>query len=402
MRTYIKFSVFGLLLLLLFHFESLSLGPVKISHLWKGILLLFLIIKILSKKRNNLLIYKPLIWLALFQLINLELFNNPFNAAILFGTTLILPLLGIYTLSYTPNQLKNGLLFFASFFILSFVPYELGILKSLEEGYRLTSYGVQDSDGVIGPFQTVHSASTALAGSFITLLYFWFTKSFNRIYLSTLLILCFYFLIFTYVRTGMAMVVLGAIPMLIYFAKKEASTRFRLIFFGSIFSILISGWVLSNETLMDRITGNRVSGASETESFESLGSGRGLIYTFAVEIFMEANVFEKLIGIGQTEQKSRMENKLGSALIPHNGFLLLLLNNGLIGLMLFLTFIRKLNKLISQYAPSHRSLLKGLLYAYLVMTFFQNYDMIYMYLILALGIALTYKINIHTKYSTIK
>src|SRR5690554_2025754 len=153
---------------------------------------------------------------------------------------------------------------------------------------------------------------------------------------------------------------------------------------------------------MDRITGNRVSGASETESCESLGSGRGLIYTFAVAIFMESNVFEKLIGIGQTEQKSRMENKLGSALIPHNGFLLLLLNNGLIGLMLFLTFIRKLNKLISQYASSHRSLLKGLLYAYLVMTFFQNYDMIYMYLILALGIALTYKINIHTKYSTIK
>lgn len=390
-----KYLFGGVFLLLLFHFESISIGLVKISHLWKGVLLVFLLIKIINRKKNQFSIYPPLIWLAILQLINVELVNNSFNAILLFGTTLILPLLGIYVLRFTPKQLENGLLFFASFFILSFVPYELGILNSLGKHYTLTSYGV-DQSGIVGPFQGVHSASVALAGSFLVILFFWFEKKINRYYLSILLILGFYFLINTYVRTGMLMVIVGSIPMLIYFAKKSATMRVRLILIGGLFSVLISGWVLSNETLMDRITGKRIN-SIETDSFENLGSGRGLIYIYSIEIFIEANPFEKIIGIGQTEEKKRMEQKLGSAIIPHNGFLLILLNNGLIGLILFLYFVRELLKKTRQFHPNERSLVKGLIYAYLIMTFFQNYDILYMYLVLILGF--TYARSLTSKKS---
>lgn len=379
------------MLLFLFHFESLSIGSIKISHLWKGILLMLLIFSELKKKKKQVFIYKPLLFLSALQLINLETINNPFNAVLLFGTTLILPLLGIFVLKYSPKELNRTLLFFSSFFILSFIPYELGLLKSIEDGYTLTSYGVE-SNGIIGPFQTVHSASTALAAAFLVVLFFWFSKAFNRIYLSFLLVISFYFLIFTYVRTGMLMVVLGAIPMLIYFARKEASTRIRLIFIGGLFSILISAWVLSNETLVDRISGRRANSV-ESESFENLGSGRGLIYIFAIEIFTEADILEQLIGMGQTEQKNRMEQKIGNKLIPHNGFLLLLLNNGILGLLVFLVFIRRTKRYIKKIKTQEKILSQGLLYAYLIMTFFQNYDMLYMYLILVLSIAFSFNLN---------
>ena len=384
MRNLLKYIISGISLLILFHFETLNIGPVKISHLWKGLLLVFLIFSLQKRKVKQAFIYQPLLLLAFLQLFNFELAVNPFNAFLLFGTKLILPLSGIFILKYSANYLKTGLLFFASFFTLSFVPYELGWLESYGAIYELTAYG-DDESGIIGPFQGAHAASTALAGSFLVILYFWFTKAFNKVYLSGLMILCFYFLVFTYVRTGMLMVVIGVIPMLIYFAREKVSARIRLVFFGGIFFILISGWVLSNKTMMDRITGNRKH-SSETESVEKLGSGRGLMYLYAIEIFMESNIFEKVIGIGQTQQKKRMESKLGSALVPHNGFLLILLNNGIIGLLAFLLFLRKIIILTKKVTYKERVLIRSLLYAYVVMTFFQTFDLFYMYLMLTLGI----------------
>ena len=400
----VKYLFYGILLLFIFHFETLSIGTIKLSHLWKGALLCFLLFKIFSKKRKFFFVYKPLIWLALLQLVNIELFNNTFNAVFLFGTTLMLPLIGIYVLRFSPKQLETTLLFFASFFIFAFVPYELDLLASYGDLYELTGYGVEEF-GIIGPFQGAHAASTALAGSFLVVLYFWFTNSFNRVYLSLLLILGFYFLIFTYVRTGMLMVIIGVLPMLIYFSKKDVSTRFRLIFIGGLFSILISGWVLSNETLMDRITGKRINKV-ETESFEDLGSGRGQIYLYSIDIFLEANPFEQLFGMGQSEQLKRMKSKLGLALIPHNGFLLILLNNGVLGLFVFLAFLRKSLVFYRALESSDRVRLQGLLYAYIIMIFFQNYDLIYVYLVLVLSVAYSYKKmhvvmnkNITKKYS---
>src|SRR5690606_2999527 len=154
---------------------------------------------------------------------------NTFNSILLFGTTLILPLLGIYTLQFTSKQISNGLLFFSSFFILSFIPYEIGLLKSIDEGYTLTSYGVE-SYGSIGPFQAPHLASSALAGSFIVILYFWLINKYNRFYLTTLLVLGFYFLVFTYVRTGLAMVIIGVLPLLYYFTVRYRKSRIQVLF----------------------------------------------------------------------------------------------------------------------------------------------------------------------------
>ncbi len=329
----------------------------------------------------------PLLLIALMQLINVEVIVNPLNAILMFGVVLILPLAGMYICRFTPKQLEKSLIFFASFFILCFIPYKLGLLTSLGDGYDLDSFGGKgEVEGLIGPFQGVHSASTALASSLLVVIYFWFTNTFNRVYLMLLFILGFYFLFSTYVRTGMVMLVVGLIPIVYHFGRKNIINFFRLAVMGIITFILVSTWVLSNETMMNRITGERLH-STESSSFEQMGSGRGRIYLSSIEIFAEASIVEKIIGIGQTEEKKRMEEKIGRALIPHNGFLLLLLNNGIIGLLLFLAFLRNIYKLQKRTESPNNILIQALFLAYLTMSFFQNYDIIYAILLLMLSAA---------------
>ncbi|MBD8490058.1 O-antigen ligase family protein [Echinicola sp. CAU 1574] len=330
-------------------------------------------------------IYKPLLVVSLLQVFNLELINNPFNAVLLFSTTLILPLFGIYVLRFSSDEIRSGLLFLSSFLILSFVPYEIGLLKSIESGFDLSGFG-EEFTGLIGPFQTVHSASTALAGAMLTILFFWCSHAYNRFYLTVLLLLGLYFLIHTYVRTGLVMVVVGAIPMVSYFIWRDKLMRVQLFLLSFLLLTITGFWVMDNKVLVDRVLGKRVNGA-ELESFEKLGSGRGLLYLYSVEIFWESSISEKIIGIGQTEEKKRMEAKLGKGLIPHNGFLLLLLNNGLFGLAAYVVFLVHVYKLNKLFVFEGKYLAMGLFWAYLAMSFFQNFDMIYAFYLFALSIS---------------
>lgn len=392
LKNTLFYSFCSILLLLLFHFESLEIGPVKISHLWKGVLLAYLTVTLLFVRKIKTYIYSPLLLLSVLQIFNFEIVNNPFNAILLFGTTLIIPLIGMYAFRFSSLQLKSGLMFFSSFFILCFVPYKLGIISSFNEGYRLTSYGVEDVGGLIGPFQTVHSASTALAGALLVVVYFWFVSAYNKLYLLVLFVLGFYFLFATYVRTGLLMFVVGLLPIIFHFGRKSVKSFIRLIVIGMMTAVLVGVWVLSNETLMDRITGQRTS-QSEFSSIEKLGSGRGGIYLANLKIYAEANFFEKILGVGQTQQLERMSIHYHKELIPHNGFLFILLNNGVLGLMVFLYFLEKIARNLKNKHNDKAILVKSLFLAYLVMTFFQNYNILYTTFLMFLSIALFFKPN---------
>lgn len=377
-KSLFKYIFYGLILLFLFHFETLYIGPIKISHLWKGVVLVYLLFAIIKKKQKAF-IYKPFIWIAVLQLVNIEIINNPLNAFVIFSTTLLLPIIGIYVLKFNYNQLRKALIFFASFFILSFVPYQLGILQSLEEGYNLSAFG--GASGLVGPYQNPHGAAISLASALIVVLYYWFEGSFNKLYLTILFLLGFYFLLNTYVRTGLAMFAIGSIPILFYFAKKQARTFFQLVIFAFFMAILASNWILSNEVLMNRITGQ--SQYHSEESFESMGSGRGGIYIASLEIFIESNPLEKIFGMGQSEQINRIYKKTGMEIVSHNGFLDLLLANGLLGLLLFLSLILRIYKLAKSSI-----LLKSSLFMYLVMCIVQGYDWISASLVLFLSISI--------------
>jgi len=379
----------SVVLLFLFHFESLYLGPIKVSHLWKGSLLVYLLFVLIQKGKIKPYFYGPLLLLSIMQLVNIELINNPLNSITLFATTLILPLIGMYAFKFSPKQLQKSLLYFSSFFILSFVPYQIGLLSSLGSAYELLSYGSEDK-GLVGPFSGKHEASTALASSLLVVVFFWLSNTYSKWLLSVLFALGFYFLFLTYVRTGMAMFAIGLLPLAWFFGKQSPVRFSRLAIVLSFSTLFIFSWVLSNETMMSRITGERVE-SSETESFEKLGSGRGMIYLSSLQIYAEANIAEKIIGVGQSEALQRMEDKTGWPFVPHNGFLSLLLNNGILALLLFLSFIRNIYKLQKGMHQLDSSILiQALFLAYMTMTFFQNYDLLHPLLLLMLSIAFSY------------
>lgn len=377
----------GALLLLLFHFESISLGVLKVSHLWKGLLLGFSMVKVTAGGKIRPFIYKPFLLLSLFILLSLEIIYNPINAIFSFSTTVIIPLIGVYALQKSPAWNRRALHFLAAFFILCFVPYELGVLSPLNEGYDIaSSYGIV-ANGLIGPFQTVHGASTALAGALLVVLYFLLTSEYNRAWLVSILLLGLYFLFNTYVRTGMAMFAVGTLLMLVSFSIRSQRMFLRIFMLVLIVVPLAGTWVFSNDALMARLLGERVN-SSELLSFETMGSGRGAMAIYSLEIYNEASLIEQIVGMGITEQKVRMGQKLGRPLIPHNGFLGILLHQGFIGIMLFLWFLIALWRAIGRLeAPQVVGFLRALFLAYLVMTFFQQYDILYMPALLFLAYA---------------
>lgn len=335
--------------------------------------------------RAKLLYFAPLAGLALLNLVSFEIFINPMNAFVTCFTVLMLALVGAYVHRLNRRQLENALLFFASFGILSFVPYELGLLTSLTDGYNLSGYGVIDEKGIIGPFQKVHSASPVLACSLLVLVAFYFQRRIRAIYFLPLLFLGMYFLFFTYVRTGLVMFSLGLIPLVLHSLRESSKAWVKLFVVTLLASAMLSSFVFSNEALVKRIKGERLYYAED--SIETYGSGR-LYYSGAtLDYFCRANALEQLFGIGETEGLNRMQDTIGRRIFPHNGFLFVLSANGVIGLCFFLVFLYRLYIGQKRVASDGAALARSMLVAYLTLVLLQSYELLYAFLFLALAYA---------------
>ena len=384
-HTTLRHIFLGLFLLILFHFETSNIGGVKISHLWKGITLLYILLNLIKNKQINLFLYRSYILIAIIQLVHIDLSNGFSTPVFKFIITLFFPLTGIFLLKYNVNQLKYSLLYFSFFFIVSFIPYKLGILKSIEDGYILQEFG-SESFGLIGPYQTAHSASLTLASALVVIVFFWFEGSVKKRFLFPILLIGLYFLLITYVRTGFVMFIVGILPILYRFFKKNAKSRIRIILLGSFVTFFMAIQILSNDALVNRIVGNRINNSEDT--FETMGSGRGRIWLVSVLIYLDSSNTEKIIGMGELEQKKRIGDLIGMNIVSHNGFLDLLLVNGIIGLILFLIFLYRVYKYILAINSDYNTLAMSLFLLYLTMCFFQGYSWINTALILMLSLGL--------------
>lgn len=379
-----KLISLAIFLLFLLHYESLHIGPLKISHLWKSALLFYLLATIIRSTKTKLCVYDSLVLLAFLQILNIEVINNPKNALVSFSLMLLFPAMGIYFLKLAPAQLERALIFVASFCILSFVPYKLGLLTSLGDGYSLVGYGVFDV-GLLGPYQRVHSASAVLAGSLLIVTHRLLLDKKNRMFFLSLFLLGFYFLFYTYVRTGIAMYAMGFLPIAFYLGKKNLKNFIQILFFMAFVFGLLSTWVLSNDVLLKRITGER--NYYKEDSIDTVGSGRLRFSMATVDYYSEGNLYEQLLGIGETEGLRRMSEKIGVRLFPHNGFLFLLSSNGLLGLILFIIFLNRFRKKAKKFLEKDKLLTNSLFIAYLTLTFFQSYDNFYFFVLLSLSFA---------------
>lgn len=385
--NFLRLIFLGIFIIFLFHFETQNIFGIKFSYLWKGLLLIYMIISI-SLNKFDFFIYKSFLLLAILQLLNQDIINNPSLAISNFLIILQLPVMGIFILQYNQDIIKKALIFFSSLFIFSFIPYYLGIISSLATGYDLTPYG--GTSGLVGPFQNAHGASIAIAMSLIVVVFFWFEGSFNKAYLLILFLIGIFFLLNIFVRTGFIIFILGSLSILFYFRKGKTKSFMKAAFLILIFATLVSTLVLDNEMLVNRIIGESKYG--KEDSIETIGSSRGIIYFTSSIIYIEANPIEKVIGIGKDEQVKRMDKFLWMKIGSHNAFLDILLGNGIVGLIIFIIYLYNIFKFIkSRPKTNFRVLAIALFVGYLVMCFVQGYEWIYANLLLMLSINYMYK-----------
>ena len=387
-----KKIILGIFLFLLLHFEHISLGPLKVSIIWKLILIFWLSTKVLKLKVKDRL-YLPFLFLSIISLVHLIYDSAVFALSANF---LLYYLLGVYASSLSHNKLLNILKYLRFFLIIIFIPYAFLGLDSLGSVYDLAKY--DGGEGLIGPFANPHTASMILAIIGVINFHFLLRQSKTRTSKRLnffIFSLSIYFLVNTFVRTGIAMFIIGVV--LILFNKIKFKTVFKSTILITSFSFLIINFLNTDSPFFKRMIGE--SKYNKEESFEQYGSGRGLLFLHGLDIISSYdNPFQYLYGIGESELRAQIKIRTGNPLVTHNGFLDITIVHGIIGLILLAYFLYENFIFVIRKSNSNlRSLALAVLFTIIVMVFFQDHKRAYPLLILFLINSLIFTQNYETK-----
>jgi O-antigen ligase len=266
----------------------------------------------------------------------------------------MLPILYLFfILKLKENTLKFLAKHFSILIILSFLPYMMGLLTPLMLGYDLTPFGLDGQYGLIGPFLNPHAASISVAFSMIVITgqINKFNRPLENLFYITLIILGFYELIMTYVRTGI-IVYLASLAFL--YLQNINLKKILLLIFTSI--ILSAGSVYLIAT--SEVVQMRFQDKNKYMTESDLGSGRFEFWQAAVENWLDDDPSVIFIGLGEEYAKDKMLEDVGLRIFAHNEFFQTLQQEGLIGFTLFISslillysFIRR-NRDSSYYLPT--------------------------------------------------
>lgn len=132
------------------------------------------------------------------------------------------------------------------------------------------------------------------------------------------------------------------------------------------------------------------AGQEDKSAYETVGSGRLQIAEIYLENLYQSNFVTYLFGMGMEESGRRYEKKDGMSLFAHNGFLQTLVDNGLIGFVLYLMFLITMYRAISRSDSSHNKLTVAIFFMFLscLATQQANYFLVDVFLSIYIGIAL--------------
>lgn len=366
----------GVFLFLLLHFENISLfESVKISILWKVALIFWLFTKSLKIKSKNQL-YRPFFFLSILSLFHVF---SDFVSFSLSANFMLFYLLGVYLSSLTFDKIYRYINFLRFFLVLVFIPYAFLGLASLGSIYDLEKY--DGGFGLTGPFANPHTASMILA--IVACINFFFLRNNkNKTFSLFILSLAIYFLIMTYVRTGIAMFIIGSI--FIFFKELKIKKIVKPLIFIIVTSFLIINLGNFDSPFFKRMRGE--SKYNKEESIEQLGSGRGLLFIHGLDILVSYdNPLNYIFGIGESDLREEIKKRTGNSLVTHNGFLDIAIIHGLLGLILMLYFLHKnLIILIRNRNNKYFSLGLAILFSTIAMIFFQDHKRFYCILLLLL------------------
>jgi len=318
------------------HFYSVSF-----IILWKTILifvLIFLVIK-KGKRINNYIklgyLFSLKIWLSYGAFMYIS------DTLTSFSKFILIPLVAHFTLNYLTNtnfeRFLNFIKIISIYTIISTIPFLLNLLEPNTEGYDLATYGIAGSFGFGGLYQNEHSASVNMALSIIILTYFLLKSKNNyyRLFYFSLIALGLHVEYITYVRTGYLGLLAGAYFVL--YKGRKLKMKLIMIFLAGIISIGLFFLYKNDKVLQMRLEDKTVY--REHTSENDLGSGRLLFAKTNIENLFESNIAVIFFGLGRSYSQDLMAKKIGGRFVSHNGFVDALTDNGIIGLIIFLSML---------------------------------------------------------------
>lgn len=344
----LKLILFYFIGFIVLYLEPVSLGGFTFGIIWKLIFILVLFLpifyKVLQDKYMDLFAFILIIF-AFKTLISYSSLDYLMGTLTIFIKALMFPIMYLY---FVQKIKSETLLFIAKHFailiILSFIPYMLGILEPLGEGYSLYAYGLDGQSGLVGPFINPHSASISLAFAMIVIsLQIGKTKIFQaNLFYFLLILFAFYLLVNTYARTGIAVYLLT----ILFISLRRLNLKKALLVTSSLLVLGgLGSYLISNNEVMQM----RFEDRNKYTDDAGFGSGRLAFWYSAVENWLNDDSSVILIGLGEEYAKDKMYESVGLRIFAHNEFFQVLQQEGLIGIVLFLTAIFLLYQFIHRY-----------------------------------------------------
>ena len=386
----IKTIIFFGTLFLLIYLGPISLYGIKISVLWKILPISTLLIYLfLSKKILFVFKIRFVKWsfiLSIISLLNFGLFTYPIEGLIQFVNLLIIPCLSVFLISKyssSPEKILDFLYNYSVFIILSTLPFVLNILSPLGDARDLSMFGVT-ANGFVGIFEKPHPMAIMLSLACVFLLYKIFIIKDKILLNSVLFFYGLYPLYLTYVRTAYAILFFCFIYIL--FSLKFSVKSFLIISLSISIALSSFYYLYENDTVFKyRIDDEREvkKAYDSSDDYGEKGSGRVRIWEASIQNFLEYNFYEKVFGVGPEVSKDRLNDRIGQRLFPHNGFLSILVENGILGLFLFLLFLRSFKKFKTKFS-------KTFFIAFILYLIFQGNSLVYLNVFISLVLSYLY------------
>ena len=379
-RFKVKYIFFFLLFFFIPYLEGVDLGGMfSFAQLWKIPVLAFLLFYLIKKQIRQASFSKLTYWFSGVTFLNRDIFISPLGAFLFASKLLPFPLFFEYFNSLTKKygqRLETILYSLAQFVALSSLLTLTGLVVPLSNWQIAEGFG-EDLFYYSSVFGNAHPASSYFCVAMFVLLngfkvHRFRTKS-ARFFNMGLIAICFISILKAYVRTGWLMLIVGIIclfkPNKI---SKKALKRFTMAVIVILFGLLYL--LQTNEEFRNRLAGQQIE---NTESFtvETTGSGRMDFWKNGLELWADGEWYEILLGNGTVKVRENNMAKIGLPIGSHNLFIDVLVEFGIIGFILLMSYYYRLYLYIN--APirrnsSYRPLVNATFYASIVFAFFQS------------------------------
>ncbi len=293
-----KLIILGILLFFIFYLEPLSFGAMKFAHLWKIVLLFYMIISTrFAIKKDNITKYSFFYYSKYILTTGIFYYGYFVDGFLMFVRGLSIPVINNFlnVKKYSSTDLIRALKFISNFVIFSSIPFLLDIIQPISSGYSLEQYG-STVNGYVGIFQNPHGAAIITSQALIINLFFAIKNRRIKIFDILVIALGFFVLYKTYVRTGYVMFFIG----FFFVAYFEYGIRriYKLIPVIGLLGFATFYLYNNDNVLQRRIAQRNIYQHSGNSTIDKVSSGRITLTMVNLKNYSESDLLTKLVWNG--------------------------------------------------------------------------------------------------------